>query len=376
VASRLSIGLKQRFEIIARLHELDTSQHVEPGDLPEVFLVLGFDPAQLRHDAGQTQQEHQHQPRRQAGNHRLAPTPALGFLDATDWAREDGLVAEETPQFIRQFLRRLVATARLLLQALQANGFEVGRRVWVQQPRCDHFQMQDGGHGRGSVLADERRGSREQVIEHRAERIDIAGSAHLSAPHAGLFGGHVVGRAKNLTRHGDIRLCLDLFREAEVRHVGHASGIDQDVRRFEVAMQDPLLVRVVDGLGDGFHPFGRAPRRNRCLAERLAKILPLNVVHREVVKALVFADFVDPYDVRMLQAGRGSRLGLEAEDGVLARELRRQDHLHRHGAIQADLPRPEHDAHAAARDLLEQFVVAEVGHASEVFRLPEDRRIR
>ncbi len=88
----------------------------------------------------------------------------------------------------------------------------------------------------------------------------------------------------------------------------------------------------------------------------------LHQLHREVVLAVVAADFVDGHDVGVVQVGGG--LGLLAKAGHIGRagELTAQDHLERHNAIERDLPRPVHDAHAAAGDLLQKLIIAEVAN--------------
>ena len=44
-----------------------------------------------------------------------------------------------------------------------------------------------------------------------------------------------------------------------------ALGIDQDIGRLEVAVQDAVLMSVVDRIADGGHQAGRFPCRQRSL---------------------------------------------------------------------------------------------------------------
>ncbi len=71
------------------------------------------------------------------------------------------------------------------------------------------------------------------------------------------------------------------------------------------------------------------------------------------------ADFIDGRHVRMVQPG--GRLGLAAKPREVGcgGQLAAKDHLERHDPSEADLPRAEHDAHAAATDLLENLVIAD-----------------
>ena len=49
---------------------------------------------------------------------------------------------------------------------------------------------------------------------------------------------------------GQLAVPLDPLGQAEVGDVGLALGIEQDVRRLQVAVQDAALVGVVDRAGD------------------------------------------------------------------------------------------------------------------------------
>ena len=97
---------------------------------------------------------------------------------------------------------------------------------------------------------------------------------------------------------------------------------------------------------------GSGPLATSC-AERQA----LDVIHREEVLAFGEADFVNRDDVRVLQARGGGGFGAEALDEILSRQRPGQEHLHRDDAVQAHLPRSIDDAHPAARDFFQQFVI-------------------
>ena len=98
-------------------------------------------------------------------------------------------------------------------------------------------------------------------------------------------------------------------------------------------------------------------------ARRWREALPLDEAHAEVMLALVLADLVDRHDAGMVEVGGGLGLGVEPLDVGLVGELAGEDHLERDGPIQADLPGLEDDAHAAAGDLADDLVVAEVADA-------------
>src|SRR5262245_61231260 len=79
--------------------------------------------------------------------------------------------------------------------------------------------------------------------------------------------------------------------------------------------------------------------------------------------ALVLADLEDRHDPRMVEVGRRLGLGVEPPHVGLVSELAGEDHLQANVPVETHLPGPEDDAHAAARDLADDLVVAEVADA-------------
>ena len=76
--------------------------------------------------------------------------------------------------------------------------------------------------------------------------------------------------------------------------------------------------------------------------------------------AVVDAHVVNGDDVRVLEERRGRDLAPEPLNDLLARELPGQNHLQRHNAPEAELPRAIDHAHPPAGNLFEKFVIAEV----------------
>ena len=77
------------------------------------------------------------------------------------------------------------------------------------------------------------------------------------AGHFRLLGAHVIGRTDHLAKLGEHRLLGELLAgrlgHAEVDHLGHGPAVvacDQHVRRFEIAVNDAFLVRVLHRLAD------------------------------------------------------------------------------------------------------------------------------
>jgi len=83
------------------------------------------------------------------------------------------------------------------------------------------------------------RPAREQVIDRRAERIEIA--AGVDAPPLPLLRTHVERRAERHAILGEVEVFREHPREAEVGHLHFAGKREQQVLRFDVAMHDPLF---------------------------------------------------------------------------------------------------------------------------------------
>jgi hypothetical protein len=74
----------------------------------------------------------------------------------------------------------------------------------------------------------------------------------------------------------------------------------------------------------------------------------------------MLADLVNRHDVRVVEVGGGFRLGVEALHVTRRRQLLGEDHLEGDDPVEALLSCLVDDAHAAAGDLLQQLVIAEV----------------
>ena len=76
----------------------------------------------------------------------------------------------------------------------------------------------------------------------------------------------------------------------------------------------------------------------------------------------MFAHFVDRHDSRMIEIRHGFCLSVKAPYVFFAGQPTGQDHLDSDDPVQTELPRLVHNAHAAASDLFQQLVIAEVSN--------------
>ena len=103
----------------------------------------------------------------------------------------------------------------------------------------------------------ERQG-RQQFVEEHTQGVDVAAGVDVQVVEHRLLGAHVLRRADDPA---ETRVNGALGQggagglgHAEVDHLGHRLIVvesDQDVGGLDVAVDDALLVRVLDGLADG-----------------------------------------------------------------------------------------------------------------------------
>ncbi len=93
-------------------------------------------------------------------------------------------------------------------------------------------------------FAGEGRPPGEHHVHHRAERVEIAPPG--DPPPLPLLGRHVLGRADDAAGDRQLRAGKDL-RDAEVGELDVAVGRQQQVRRLEIAVDDPRIMRAFEG---------------------------------------------------------------------------------------------------------------------------------
>src|SRR5213593_3701606 len=86
----------------------------------------------------------------------------------------------------------------------------------------------------------------QQLVEDHAQAEDVRAAIHSMPLTAGLFGTHVSGCSGEFR---SLAKVIILERQAEVSDKRMAGCINNDVRRFDVPMHQPLAVRVVQRLG-------------------------------------------------------------------------------------------------------------------------------
>ncbi len=214
-------------------------------------------------------------------------------------------------------------------------------------------------------------------VQHDAQSVQIA--ARIDGFTDRLFGAHVRGRAEQDTGAGlkrGVHVVVDDLGDPEVDDLHGLVAVgfdDEDVRGFEIAVNHPLSVRVLESSEDLVDQAQGVPRGEIALAEDLAERSASQARHDHEVHAAVRGPVVvDLEAVGVVEARHALRLALEslrAAHGV--GDLRVED-FHGDGALELELHAPKDDPHPAGSDHLVEAVGARDRLAEQVRELVRD----
>ena len=229
---------------------------------------------------------------------------------------------------------------------VRADLAEVGREL-----------VQTGQHDVGGGLPFEGRLTAEGVEEGRPQAVHV-GAQVLFLPDD-LLGGDVVRRAPDLPL-GHL-LGLEAG-EAEIGHLGRAVPVEEDVGRFDVAVNKAVPARGLQAFGDPQAYLQHARLVERVLlADHLVKTTAVEEFHDDERLVLHLADLVDLNHVPMVDLGGGAGFAEEVVDelGILA-QLAAHD-LDRHVTPEGDIVGPVDRGHAAPTHHVIEEEVSELG---------------
>ena len=160
------------------------------------------------------------------------PEPA----DRADPPRPDRLAIEEPRQVFGQLGGRGVAVGRALRQRLEHDRLQVAGHPAVDQARGHGLAAADLLDQLGGAAAVERRPQRQQLVERGPQAVDVGPAVDRAGPR--LLGAHVARRAQQAVVMGQPGVGQPAS-QAEVGHPDGSLGVDQQVRRLDVAMDHP-----------------------------------------------------------------------------------------------------------------------------------------
>ncbi len=153
------------------------------------------------------------------------------------------------------------------------------------------------------------------LVEHGAETEDVR--PHIEIFAAGLFRRHVGQSAED--HPGDRQVCgcggcvrSGRFRQSEIQYPGRTLNRDEDVCRLDVAMNNSLLIRGIQRARNLDCQVQEFCRLQGLAGDAMLQGIALEILHHNERLAMVFADFVDGADVRMVEGGSSPSFALEA----------------------------------------------------------------
>jgi hypothetical protein len=310
---------------------------------------------------------------------------------------DDRLVAQVAADVRRQLRRGRVAAPPVLLQRLEGDGVEVPPQLASEGPsfgggarppeaadpgtRLRRIHLADLPaelvHATVSqLLGGERERPGQEFVEDDPQRIDVGPGVDVLRPEVRLLRAHVLRSSDECPGLGEQRALgeplsdglrhseVDDLRLRPVVHLGH-----QDVRRFEVTVNDRLLVGVLNSVADLAEQLealnGREPLFLAVAIHRNAG----HVLHDEVRPTLGRrASVEDLGDPRVVHQSEGLPLGLEARHDLPAVHARLDDLQGHPSPDRGHLLREPHLSHPPFGDELQETV------RTDLFALADARR--
>ena len=126
-----------------------------------------------------------------------------------------------------------------------------------------------------------------------------------------LLGRQIVGRPQHVFLEGDGKGSLRVvgeLRQAHVEHFDDAPHIDQQIRGLDIAMHQARLMRVLQSGGGLGKVVGHRGIGERVIfLYHVLQIVPLDVLHHQVMRLFLVVDQEHSHDVRMVERGGGLR---------------------------------------------------------------------
>jgi hypothetical protein len=297
----------------------------------------------------------------------VAPCELPDLVGGGCGPREDRLVGQVAPDVRGELGGRGVAPVPLLRESLRRDRLDVAAEGAVHGPERRGLLLRDRSERVGQRAAVEVVGEalREQLVEDDAQRVDVAADIEIRGVPRDLLGAHVgecpydLADARVRRR---VHVGVGRARHAEVEDLRLARLVDEHVPRLEIAVDDPLLVRVVNAVADPRDDLELLARRQAGLLGVLAQGGARDQLHREVRlrpgAGVGGARFEDLRDARVMELAEQDGLLLEAPERLWRCDPG-LDHFQGDLAPRVVLERLVHRAHPALADQAEDDVGAD-----------------
>ena len=270
---------------------------------------------------------------------------------------------------------------RVLGQAGANEPVESGRGRRLQRGHRLRLARQDGRGERGLRALREGLLANRHLVEHRSQGEDVG--AGVGRPALDLLRRHVRQRAEQcpfprqvgrglrgleLAPAGSADERGDHLGQAEVEEL-HARPRQHHVAGLQVAVNDPLAVRRVQGTGDLDAAAQRLVERQGTSSETILERFTLEQLHHQEVVLALATDVEERADVRVREPGDRPRLLLESLAGFGRRGPMQGQDLDRDGPIEAGVARLVDLAHSARPERREDLVRPEARTGEEAHGL-------
>ena len=300
--------------------------------------------------------------RRQRNPATLGSRSPLGPIDCRSLARE---LSDFDPR-IADVLQPL---ASVLPQTELHQSQQRARRVSGKPAPVD-LVAQDRGNGIGWRLAAKSTLAGEHLEKKTAERPHVG--AFVDALTARLLRAHVTRRSQNdpcdrRGRRRELGPCgrfgsglVVRFSEPEIENFDVALMCDLDVRRLQVAMDDPFAMRLADRFRNLFREVQELEKLQRSASDTLGERWAFGEFQDQVPLIVDAQQIVNGSDVGVIQAREKLGLALKAaERRAIGGEISRQN-LDGDFALEVGIFRTVNTSHAPAAEQIQDFVWADV----------------
>ena len=152
-----------------------------------------------------------------------------------------------------------------------------------------------------------------------------------------------------------------------------AAERDENIRRLQVAMNDPTVVSDLHRPAKLRCQVGGGPGRQQTAAEVAGETPPFDILQSAIGHAVVLAKIVDLHDVGVLQARHGFHFNSESCQNLRLRMPSCQDHFQCNQSPELQVPGFVYHPHATVPKLLDDLKTGDVGRIFR--RLWSGRRI-
>src|SRR5213592_385571 len=206
----------------------------------------------------------------------------------------------------------LVARFWITFETAYTNRLQIPIERWYQRAQFGRLRFRRLANHGNRIGTQEWWTSGKHVEQNCAETVNIGSWGKIDGCVTGLFGGNKTCGSQRCQRSRKVVVRVQQLRQTEIADQWLASIIEQNVSRFDIAMEHSAAVSVFDSTRDLCHQLHALPG---FIAERgrvLAQTSFLGELHAEKRQAvLAFAHFINRKDVRVIQTGH--RLCLSSE---------------------------------------------------------------